>query len=75
MKWLIVLLAVLAGVWLWKRSRQLRPPTPSARGGNPRALPMVRCARCGLHLPGPDAVTGQHGSYCSEAHRRESEGA
>jgi hypothetical protein len=36
---------------------------------------MVRCARCGVHLPGQDAVRGSQGSYCTVAHRREAEGA
>ena len=40
-----------------------------------KALPMVRCHHCGVHLPGSDAVNGRDGAYCSVAHRRESEGA
>lgn len=36
---------------------------------------MVGCARCGVHLPGQDAVRGSQGSYCTVAHRREAEGA
>ncbi|MDO5626365.1 MAG: PP0621 family protein [Pseudomonadota bacterium] len=75
LKLLIVLLAVLAGVWLFKRGRRLpdapRPPRPASRP----ALPMVRCARCGTHVPGNEALPGRSGSYCSAAHRQESEGA
>jgi uncharacterized protein len=76
MKLLILLLAVLAGVWLWRRGRQptpLRRPPP--QDGQAPALPMVRCGRCGTHVPGHEAVAGRRGSYCSAAHRRESEGA
>jgi uncharacterized protein len=76
MKLLVVLLALLAGVWLWQRGRRLkdhRDTTP--RANNPaRALPMVSCARCGVHVPGHEAVVGRHGSYCTLTHRRESEG-
>ena len=75
MKFLIVLLVVLGGVWLWKRGRdgRLRDKPPAARPT--QALPMVRCARCGTHVPGHEAVAGRRGSYCTSAHRRESEGA
>lgn len=73
MKLLIVLLAVLAGVWLWQRGRRLKqrdaPPRPDMR-----ALPMVRCSHCGMHVPGHEAVAGRRGSYCTLTHRRESEG-
>jgi uncharacterized protein len=73
MKLLIVLLAVLAGVWLWQRGRRVGDaPT---RPGRAKALPMVRCARCGTHLPATEAVAGHAGSYCCASHRRASEGA
>ena len=75
MKLLIVLLAVLAGVWLWRRGRRLSGQRPAGRRTPGQALPMVGCARCGVHLPGQDAVSGSQGSYCTVAHRREAEGA
>ena len=72
MKLLVLLLVLLFGVWLWQRGRRV----PGSRHDAARpALPMVRCRHCGLHLPGSDAVAGREGSYCSAAHRRESEGA
>ncbi|AVO35739.1 PP0621 family protein [Ottowia oryzae] len=74
MKLLVVLLTVLAGVWLWKRGRQRQVP-PRARPAPAPTLPMVRCTRCGTHVPGDEAIAGQRGTYCSTAHRRESEGA
>ena len=75
MKLLILLLAILAGVWLWKRGRRLERGRQETTRPNPRTLPMVRCARCGTHVPGNEVVTGAQGSYCSAAHRREAEGA
>ena len=76
MKLLILLLAVLAGVWLWQRGRrEARLQRPPRRTGEAAALPMVRCGRCGTHVPGDEAIAGQRGTYCSTAHRRESEGA
>lgn len=76
MKLLIVLLAVLGGVWLWKRGRRLEqshrtpPPRPKTR----QIQPMLSCPVCGVHFPKTDAIAGQQGSYCSVAHRREAEG-
>ncbi len=32
--------------------------------------PMVRCARCGLHLPSTEAVMVQGQLYCSQEHAR-----
>lgn len=75
MKLLIVLLAVAAGVWLWQRGRARALRDAAAPRKSTKALPMVRCARCGTHVPGNEAVVGQRGSYCTSAHRRESEGA
>lgn len=73
MKLLVVLLALLLGVWLWRRGRSVR-----ARGGGRRAgaapQPMIRCAHCGVHLPRDGAVTGHAGLYCSAEHQREAEG-
>lgn len=81
MKWLLVLLVILAGIWWLRqtgRGRRLpgsshpRPPTPSANNASTR--PMTQCLQCGLHLPREDAVQGQLGDYCSPAHRQLHEG-
>ncbi len=72
MKFLIVLLVVAVGPWLW-RSRRPPPPVRGApRAGNPAE--MVRCEACGLHLPLADAQRSRRGTYCSEEHRRQVEG-
>jgi uncharacterized protein len=79
-KALIVLLAVLAGVWLWRNGRQKNLAArkrPAEQPGTPqtRVQEMVRCQVCGVHLPWADAVPGQHGLlYCSAEHRRKAEG-
>ncbi|MDO5693961.1 MAG: PP0621 family protein [Pseudomonadota bacterium] len=75
MKLLIVLLAVLAGVWLWQRGRRLQDNRRTDGAAPRKALPMVRCHRCGVHVPGGDAIKGREGAYCSLAHRRDTEGA
>lgn len=79
MKFVLVILVVLAGVWLWRRNRaeQTRdepparqaPKTPAAQA----PAEMVSCAHCGLHLPALDAVRGARGSYCSQDHLRQHE--
>ncbi len=81
MKYLVVLLVVAVGIWLWRkgrreemRERAAPPKRPSAPAvGPPQA--MARCAHCGLHLPATDALPGPGGLvYCSAAHRRAAEG-
>lgn len=74
MKLLLVLLIALTGVALWQRGRQTRQTRVQARG-NGRATPMVRCARCGTHVPAHEAIAGRDGAYCCVNHRQESEGA
>ncbi|MBC7680837.1 MAG: hypothetical protein H7172_00765 [Ferruginibacter sp.] len=73
MKLLIVLLAVLLGVWLW-RSRRLanrRPAQPPPKG----LQNMVPCQVCGVLLPQSEALTTPHGVYCGPAHRAQAEQA
>lgn len=74
LKLLVLVLAVLFGLWLFQRGRRVKAPKQEAKAQG-KALPMVRCAHCGVHVPGHEATTGARGSYCSAAHRRESEGA
>lgn len=80
MKYLIVLLVVAVGLWLWtggrKRGSKERqgpaaaaPPKPAP---GPKAAPvvMITCAHCGVHLPADDALRDAAGrGFCSEAHR------
>ena len=67
---LLIVLAVVVGVW---RSR--RPPPPAPEKPPPRApvLPqdMVACSHCGVHVPRAEALMlGQH-AYCCAEHRRQ----
>ncbi len=76
MKYLLVLLVVLAVVWLigapGRRLRQQRdeaPPRPPAAPPPPLQDSIVACPQCGLHLPRSEALPGRGGYFCSEAHR------
>jgi len=67
MKYLL-LVAVVLVVWWLLRARPARPKPPDAPPpADPQA--MVRCRHCGLHLPRDEAVAGDDGPYCSDAHR------
>ncbi|MBU3711810.1 MAG: hypothetical protein FGM21_08500 [Limnohabitans sp.] len=74
MKYLILLLVVLAAVWWLRRpSRGHGAKTekhPTAKGPQE----MIQCQHCGVHLPRQDAVTGAQGLYCGEAHKQQQEG-
>lgn len=80
MKYLIVFVVLLVGLWLWRINRRAerrekpprQPPAPPVTGPK-QATEVVACAVCALHLPRPDALPGSHGMYCSEAHRRQGE--
>ena len=74
MKFLLVLLVVLVGAWLWRSNRQsdpkLKQQTPKA-ARKPRD--MVRCALCSVHVPSVEAIQGKKGVYCCADHRQRAE--
>jgi len=73
-KLIIILLAVLLGIWLWRNGRvdhqkERKNATKQAQKRLPQN--MVSCDVCGLHLPEADAVhrpDGKPGIYCSQQH-------
>ncbi len=77
MKFLVFLLAVVAGIWLWRSGRGQRlsersTPSPQ-RPASPGAQTMIACQLCQLHVPQQDAVAGERGMYCCTAHRHQAE--
>jgi uncharacterized protein len=82
LKIFIFLLAVLFGVWLWRRNRlnvlkekQNDKPHPASSQRNAKDAPqqpsaMHACDHCGVHLPESDMLKGREGRYCSESHRQ-----
>ncbi|TAM48988.1 MAG: hypothetical protein EPN61_03130 [Burkholderiaceae bacterium] len=75
MRFLLLLVTALIGVWLW---RSHRAGDETLRGNAPPSPPllqdMVRCPVCSVHVPKTDAVVGQRGLYCCAEHRRRAEG-
>jgi uncharacterized protein len=73
MKYLLLLLVVLAALaWLSIGRRRRNGTPPEGRGARrePVAPTMIACAHCGVHLPQPDALFDAAGRpYCSDAHR------
>lgn len=82
MKFVLVILVVLAGVWLWRRNRaedKREEAETAAQAPKPKPpavqapTEVVSCRHCGLHLPAADAVAGSQGPYCSQDHLRRHE--
>jgi uncharacterized protein len=77
-KFLIALVVIITVVWLVRTARKdspldKKPPPPPQRPasqtvqGEPAT--MLECRHCGLHLPSDEAIQGQQGAYCTQAHR------
>lgn len=83
MKYLLVLLVVMIGVWVWRANRaqeraeeraQARRESLRDRPRDPgAAVDMVACDLCGVHCPRDDLVAGRKGVYCCAQHRNQAE--
>ena len=73
---LLVLLAVVAGLWWLRRLAQvgrlargvgyvLKPVEPP----RPAPQPMLRCLVCGTQTPASEALQDARGAYCCAAHQ------
>jgi uncharacterized protein len=76
MKYLILLLVVLAVLWFWRNARGSGTPRAGKKpGGDALPQDMVRCPVCSVHLPRSDALPGPDGQlYCCAAHREHARG-
>jgi uncharacterized protein len=71
MRFVVLILLVVFAVWLVRRAfarggRKAAPPPPASGGGGD----LVRCARCGMHLPRAEAKVAAESLYCSDEHAR-----
>ena len=74
MKFLLVLVVVLIGFYLWRSGRAQRSArSRDAATPKPGLVEMVPCAHCGVHCARDEAVVGKAGTYCTAQHRSLSE--
>lgn len=65
---LLFLLAVAIVVYLLLRSFRRQAPKQDVADSSEE---MVRCVKCGVHLPKSESILAGGNFYCSDAHRRE----
>lgn len=74
MKYLLALLAVIAGILLIKRHlKSGSQPLARPQRGEPlpkrgEVQPMIACSLCGTYVPRDDAVEHEGRSYCCREH-------
>lgn len=74
MKFLLVLVVVLVGFYIWRSGRAQRVSRGrDTSAAAPGVVEMVQCARCGVHCARDEAVVGKAGTYCTAQHRSLSE--
>jgi uncharacterized protein len=79
MKYLLVLVFVFVVFWLWSNNRRIEKKQaddarrPQQPGQNNALTEIVACDVCQVHLPRSEALIGNKGVYCSDAHRRQAD--
>jgi uncharacterized protein len=77
MKYFLVILLVVVVFWLWSNNRRIekqqaeearQPRQPDPKNA---LTEIVACDVCQVHLPRFEALIGNKGVYCSDAHRRQ----
>jgi uncharacterized protein len=73
MKYLILVVIVVAVLFLAKLGRRNARSDGSGAANKPSAAPekqaLLACAHCGVHLPVNESLPGRGGVFCDEAHR------
>jgi uncharacterized protein len=77
MKYVLLLLAVFALLWMLRSGlrRRMRPPDGYQAKSKDAPQPMLTCAHCGVHLPRDEALPGRGGVFCDASHRSAFEAA
>lgn len=69
-KILVIVLGLVLAYWLLKRYRKgLSRREERGQGGS--GEDMVRCARCGLHLPRSESIVADSEFFCCAEHERQ----
>ena len=77
MKYALIFGLVLVVFWLWRSNRQAsaadkkQNPTRPKPVSLEKAIEIVACQVCHVHLPRHEALTGNRGLYCSAEHRQQ----
>ena len=69
-KLLVLILLVVLAVWLVRRALRAASSDRAPQARSPEVGDLVRCARCGVHLPRSEARQAEGRLYCGEEHAR-----
>ena len=67
---IVLLLLAVVAVWYLRRVVRRFEGEEGERRGGGAAPDLVSCARCGVHVPRPEAREAGGALYCSEEHAR-----
>lgn len=70
-KFVLLAIAVAAALWLLRGVRRRKADDDAGAAAPRDAEAMVRCARCGVHLPRGESVAAAGRYFCSPRHQRE----
>jgi uncharacterized protein len=70
-KLIVLILLVVLAVWAIRRAlRASKPGEPISKDAALQQQDLVRCARCGVHLPRAEAHLASGLTYCGADHAR-----
>jgi uncharacterized protein len=67
---LVLILLVVLAVWLIRRAFRASQQAVKSEKPGPVQQDLVRCARCGVHLPRAEAREAGGALFCGEEHAR-----
>jgi uncharacterized protein len=70
MRFLVLILLVVVAVWLIRRALRASKRGEQGRAGAPEVGDLVKCARCGVHLPRGEARLADGKLFCGDEHAR-----
>jgi uncharacterized protein len=70
MRFLVLILLAVVAVWLIRRALRAARRGEEGQARPPEVGDLVKCARCGVHLPRTEAREAGGQLYCGEEHAR-----